>query len=60
MLICLEIGRRIGVLHLAKDPAGARAGVPVYLVLDIEYPRFGLIRVDAFDEALVELRESMK
>jgi hypothetical protein len=32
----------------------------IYVILDIEYPRFGLIRVDAFDHALVELRESMK
>ena len=31
----------------------------VYVILDIEYPRFGLIRVDAFDQALVDLRESM-
>ena len=31
----------------------------VYAILDIEYPRFGLIRVDAFDQALVDLRESM-
>jgi hypothetical protein len=29
-------------------------------MIDIEYPRLGLIRVDAFDEALVELRASMK
>ena len=31
----------------------------VYVILDIEYPRFGFIRVDAFDQALVDLRESM-
>ena len=34
--------------------------VAVYVILDMEYPRLGLIRVDAFDQALVELRESMK
>jgi len=33
--------------------------VVVYVILDIEYPRLGLIRVDAFDQALVELRRSM-
>jgi hypothetical protein len=33
--------------------------VSVYVILDIEYPRLGFIRVDAFDQALVELRESM-
>ncbi len=32
----------------------------VYVILDIEFPRLGLIRVDAFDQSLVELRESMK
>jgi hypothetical protein len=32
----------------------------VYVILDIEFPRRGLIRVDAFDQALVEVRESMK
>ena len=31
----------------------------VYVILDIEYPRLGLIRVDAFDQTLVDLRESM-
>lgn len=30
----------------------------VYVILDLEYPRLGLIRVDAFDQALVDLRES--
>jgi hypothetical protein len=34
--------------------------VTVYVILDIEYPRLGLMRVDAFDRALVELRQSMK
>ena len=32
----------------------------VFVILDIEYPRLGLIRIDAFDQALVELRQSMK
>jgi len=32
----------------------------VYVILDTEFPRFGLIRVDAFDQALVDLLESMK
>lgn len=31
----------------------------VFVILDIEYPRLGLIRVDAFDQALVDLREGM-
>lgn len=32
----------------------------VYVILDIEYPRIGLIRVDAIDQVLVDLRRSMK
>lgn len=31
----------------------------VYLILDLEFPRLGIIRIDAVDEMLVELRESM-
>jgi hypothetical protein len=30
-----------------------------YVILDIEYPRHGFVRVDAFDRSLVELRRSM-
>jgi hypothetical protein len=33
--------------------------VAVYVILDMEYPRLGLIRVDAFDQALIDLRASM-
>jgi hypothetical protein len=33
--------------------------IAVYVILDIEYPRLGLIRVDDFDQALIDLRESM-
>ncbi len=33
--------------------------VAVFVILDIEYPRLGLVRVDAFDQALADLRESM-
>lgn len=32
----------------------------VYVILDIEYPRLGLIRVDSVDRALVDLRKSME
>ena len=31
-----------------------------YLILDIEHPRLGLVRVDALDRALVDLRASMQ
>ena len=31
-----------------------------YVILDFEFPRVGIIRIHAFDQVLVELRESMK
>ena len=32
----------------------------VYVIVDIEYPRFGFIRMDEADRVLMELRDSMK
>jgi hypothetical protein len=32
----------------------------VYVILDAEYPRAGLIRLEAADQLLVELRDGMK
>lgn len=34
--------------------------ITIYVILDIEYPRRGLIRLDRYDRVLVGLRESMK
>jgi hypothetical protein len=34
--------------------------ITVFVVLDIEYPRQGLFRADAYDQALIDLREGMK
>ena len=34
--------------------------VATNVTLDIEYPRLGLIRVDAFDQVLVDVRDSMQ
>jgi len=33
--------------------------VTVFVILDLDYPRVGLIRIDMFDQALIELRNSM-
>jgi hypothetical protein len=54
----MGLANRRNWLHTATF-ALALAGA-VYVIIDIEYPRVGLIRVDAFDAVLVELRESMK
>jgi hypothetical protein len=32
----------------------------VYVIFDLEYPRLGLIRVDAIDQVLIDLRDSMQ
>jgi hypothetical protein len=32
----------------------------VYVILDLEFPRVGFIRIDAFDQVLVEVRQGMK
>jgi len=44
-------------LHMIGFAAVMAASV--YVILDLEFPRLGLIRIDAFDQALVDLRESM-
>jgi hypothetical protein len=46
------------MLHLVGF--AAVLGISVYLIIDMEFPRLGLLRVDTFDRAMVELRESMK
>ncbi|MCI0388399.1 MAG: DUF4239 domain-containing protein [Acidobacteria bacterium] len=37
----------------------AVVAVAVFVTIDIEFPRYGLIRIDSVDRILVELRESM-
>jgi hypothetical protein len=32
----------------------------VYVILDLEFPRIGLIRIDAVDQLLVDVRKSMR
>ena len=49
--------KRRSWLHLVAY-AAINASV-AYVILDLEYPRLGLIRVDSFDQVLVELRQSM-
>lgn len=62
-----------GSLLVGYDMAGAKTrswlhtlgfafaiSISFYIILDLEYPRLGLIRIDNFDQVLVALRESMK
>jgi len=32
----------------------------IYLIIDLEFPRAGLIRIDAADQLLVDVRDSMR
>lgn len=34
--------------------------ITIYVIIDMEYPRVGLIRIEKFDQALVDVRSSMK
>jgi hypothetical protein len=38
----------------------ATLSLAVYVIIDLEFPRLGLIRVDAVDQILIELRKSMQ
>lgn len=38
----------------------ALMSLAVYVILDLEFPRLGLIRVDAADQILIDLRKSMR
>jgi hypothetical protein len=37
----------------------AVVSLAIYVILDFEFPRIGLIRIHSFDDVLVELRQSM-
>jgi len=50
-------GRSRNVLYMLTL-AGTMA-LTFYVILDLEYPRQGLIRVDAADQTLIDLRKSM-
>lgn len=45
--------------RLHKTTFAALTALSIYVIIDIEYPRLGLIRVDAFDQALVDLLARM-
>jgi len=50
-------GRSPSWLHMIGF--AAVMAISAYVILDIEYPRHGLIRVDRFDRTLVDLRATM-
>jgi hypothetical protein len=50
--------KRRGWLHTVGF--AALMTVSIYVILDLEFPRFGLIRIDRFDQLLVDVRKNMK
>lgn len=51
-------GKTRNWIHIVAFASAVAA--TVYVIFDMEYPRLGLIRVDAIDHVLVDLRRSMK
>lgn len=51
-------GKSRSWLHMICFPAVI--AITVYVILDLEHPRLGFIRVDDFDQALIDLRNAMK
>jgi hypothetical protein len=64
LLCALMAGFRMAVrpqrswLHIVTFPL--ITAVVVYVTIDIEYPRVGLIRLELADQVLKELRERMR
>ena len=50
-------GRKRNVVYMIG--IAATVAIAAYVIIELEYPRVGLIRVSAMDQVLVELRESM-
>jgi hypothetical protein len=53
----MAIGQRRSWLHILSFTV--ITVIIVYVIIDVEYPRAGLIRLQAFDQLLVDVREGM-
>jgi hypothetical protein len=74
VVFAMLIGLALGAALLAGYQSAAEKGLDwvhkigfagvialtVYVILDIEYPRLGFVRLDAIDQLLVNVRASMK
>ncbi len=66
--LCLVGAMLIGQAHSANTVRrwfypvvfAAILSTTVYVIIDVEFPRVGFIRVDAADRVLVDLRKSMQ
>jgi hypothetical protein len=54
------LARRKGRSWLHSFLYAAVVAATIYVVLDLENPRSGLIRLDAADSALIQLRDSIR
>ncbi len=59
LLIGYGMARRKSSSWMHVIGFAAVMSLAVYVIIDLEYPRLGLIRVAALDQALVDLRSSM-
>jgi hypothetical protein len=53
----MAVGQRRSWLHILSF--AVVTVIIVYVIIDVEYPRAGLIRLQAFDQLLVDVRNSM-
>lgn len=60
LLVGYALGANNTRSWLHRCAFAAIMALAVYVILDLEYPRLGLIRLDRSDQVLVDLRESMK
>jgi len=60
LLAGYQVAGEKGFTWLQKIGFAAIISLTIYVILDMEYPRRGLIRIDAIDQVLVNQRASMK
>jgi len=63
-LICSFLAGLSSAPHLRRSwiqilGFAAILSIAMYVILDVEYPRAGLVRLDVFDQALIDVRNSM-
>jgi hypothetical protein len=54
----LALRKRRNILHSLSF--AVVLAVTVYVIVDLEYPRVGLIKISDSDQAMVDLRKSME
>ena len=69
LAVLILVSALLAGFGMAKSPRLSRihllgvafiTALSLYLILDMEYPRRGLVRINSFDDVIVQLRESMK